>query len=126
MATLTTPIKASLQTGYSSPRFVLKAGDTLPVIRVQIVSTFGAADLTDAVVTFRWWPAGCGCQAPEMVFEAVATIEDAPKGIVSYAWVNGDTDVPNTYACEWVVEQGGKQFTAPNDSAVELLILPRY
>ena len=26
----------------------------------------------------------------------------------------------------WVVEQDGKQFTAPNDSAVELLILPRY
>jgi hypothetical protein len=126
MATLTTPIKASLQTGYSSPRFVLKAGDTLPVIRVQIVSTFGAADLTDAVVTFRWWPAGCGCVAPEVVLEAVATIEDAPKGIVSYAWVAGDTDVPSTYACEWVVEQGGKQFTAPNDSAVELLILPRY
>ena len=48
MATLTTPIKAALQTGYSSPRFVIKAGDTLPVIRVQIVSTFGAADLPDA------------------------------------------------------------------------------
>jgi hypothetical protein len=126
MATLTTPIKAALQTGYSSPRFVLKAGDTLPVIRVQIVSTFGAADLTDAVVTFRWWAAGCGCVAPEVVFGAEATIEDAPKGIVSYAWVAGDTDVPGTYACEWVVEQDGKQFTAPNDSAVELLILPRY
>ena len=126
MATLTTPIKAALQTGYSSPRFVLKAGDTLPVIRAQIVSTFGAANLTDAVVTFRWWPAGCGCVAPEVVYEAEATIEDAPKGIVSYAWVAGDTDVPGTYACEWVVEQDGKQFTAPNDSAVELLILPRY
>jgi hypothetical protein len=126
MATLTTPIKAALQTGYSSPRFVLKAGDTLPVIRVQIVSTFGAANLTDAVVTFRWWPAGCGCVAPEVVYEAEAIIEDAPKGIVSYAWVAGDTDIADTYACEWVVEQDGKQFTAPNDSAVELLILPRY
>jgi len=126
MATLTTPIKASLQTGYSSPRFTLKAGDTLPVIRAQVVSTFGAADLTDAVVTFRWWPAGCGCVAPEVVFEALATIENAPKGIVSYAWVSGDTDAPGTFACEWVVEQGGKQYTAPNDSAVELLILPRY
>ena len=126
MATLTTPIKAALQTGYSSPRFVLKVGDTLPVIRVQIVSTFGAADLTDAVVTFRWWPAGCGCVTPEVVYEAEATIEDAPKGIVSYAWVAGDTDIADTYACEWVVEQDGKQFTAPNDSAVELLILPRY
>ena len=126
MATLTTPITVTLQTGYSSPRFVLKAGDTLPVIRAQIDSTFGAADLTGAVVTFRWWPAGCGCQAPEVVFEAVATIENAPKGIVSYAWAAGDTDVPGTYACEWVVEQGGKQFTAPNDGDVELVILPRY
>jgi len=126
MATLTTPIKVALQTGYSSPRFVLKAGDTLPVIRVQINSTFSAADLTGAVVTFRRWPASCGCQAPEVVVEAVATIEDAPKGIVSYAWTAGDTDVPGNYACEWVVEQGGKQFTAPNDGDVELVILPRY
>ena len=123
---LTTPVKASLQVGYSSPRFVLKQGDTLPVVRAQIVSQFGAVNLTGAVVRFRFFPASCCTQPPpEDVRGGVATIENAAKGIVSYEWDDGDTDIAGSYAMDWLIEQGGKQYTAPNDSDIELLILPR-
>lgn len=126
MATLTTPIKAVLETGYSAPRFALKAGDTLPAIRVQIVSALGAADLTGCTVTFRFWPVGCCCPTG-VVVESVATVENAAKGIVVYEWAAGETDVAGTYGCEWRVETAdGKRYTAPNDSYDELLILPSY
>jgi hypothetical protein len=126
MATLTTPIKAVLETGYSAPRFTLKAGDTLPVIRVQIVSAPGAADLTGCTVVFRFWPAGCCCPTGAVV-ESAATIENAAKGIVVYEWQDGETDVAGTYGCEWrVTTADGKRYTAPNDSYDELLILPQY
>jgi len=88
MATLTTPIKAVLETGYSTPRFTLKAGDTLPAIRVQIVSALGAADLTGCTVVFRFWPAGCCCPTGAVI-ESTATVENAAKGIVVYEWQDG-------------------------------------
>ena len=126
MATLTTPIKAVLETGYSAPRFALKAGDTLPAIRVQIVSALGAADLTGCSVVFRFWPAGCCCPTGAVV-ESVATVENAAKGIVVYEWQDGETDVAGNYGCEWrVTTADGKRYTAPNDSYDELQILPQY
>jgi hypothetical protein len=125
MPTPIPPIKAVVSVGYAYPRVALKKGDRLPILAASIVSAAGAVDLSGAVVLVRWWPTCCGCQEPQAssVQERTATIYDAARGVVTYAWQAGDTDTVGTYSLEWrVIYPGQVQMTAPADSSVELVI----
>jgi baseplate upper protein BppU len=56
---------------------------------------------------------------------ATATIVSASLGTVKYTWAGNDTDTPGHYKAEFEVIIGGKKFSAPNYTYLNVHILPK-
>lgn len=79
---------------------LMKAGDTAPIVRAALLDEFAApVNLTGASVKFVMAASGDKMVA----VDAVATIEEATDGIVTYAWAVGDTDDAGSYVAEFEV-----------------------
>src|SRR5678810_810097 len=92
--------------------FTISAGDLLPVIQAQLVDENGdPVSLASATVKFHMKQ---GALTPKV--NAVATIVDAPTGMVKYDWVTADTDTAGEYDAEFEVTftAGTKPLTFPN------------
>lgn len=76
--------------------FTIKQGDTAPPYAAVLEVDGVPVDLTGATVKFLME------RNRANVVDAAATI-GAGDGEVSYAWQEGDTDVPGTYLAEWEV-----------------------
>jgi uncharacterized protein YfaS (alpha-2-macroglobulin family) len=98
--------------------FYIKTGDLLPLIRAQLTGAGGRPQKLDgAAVEFHMRDA-----AGTLVVNANATVENAARGVVSYAWVTADTDTAGTYSAEFEVSVAGKAMTFPNDSNITVVI----
>lgn len=104
--------------------FFLKKDDLLPQLRAVLRSPDGLpVDLTNASsVTFSMLD-GAGVAK---INAAAATVVDAVRGIVQYAWTGTDTDTAGSYHGEFVATfPGGLTITYPNFRAFEIKISPR-
>lgn len=102
------------------PDFSVKSDDLLPVIMAQLTTdedTPQVIDLTTAT-SVRFIMASDLDGIPGTVkVDAVASFGVKANGMVQYAWVLGDTDVPGRYLAEWeVVWSNGKPQTFPTRS----------
>jgi hypothetical protein len=108
--------------------FIIKQNDTRPIYMAALKENFGQIaeapiDLTNATaVYFIIRPReATDVQGPKL--RALATIEDAANGIVSYTWQVGDTDTTAVYDVEFEINwnDGGIE-TVPNDGYLTLTI----
>jgi uncharacterized protein YfaS (alpha-2-macroglobulin family) len=98
--------------------FYIKTGDLLPTIRAQLTGAGGApVKLAGASVEFHMKNA-----AGTLKVNANATVENAARGVVEYAWTGTDTDTAGTYTAEFEVSVAGKTMTFPNDSNIAVVI----
>jgi hypothetical protein len=95
-----------------SPDLTIRTTDTAPVAAFTLEDGDGnAVDLSGASVSFVLVNYATGAQ----VINATATIANATKGQVSYAWASGDTMTPGRYIAYWVVTfSGGAQESFPS------------
>lgn len=100
--------------------YLVKAGDTAPRPRTQLLDgANNPVPITGAAVRFK------ARRGPDVapVIDAVATIVDAPTGIVEYALQAADTVAPADLQAEWQVTfAGGAIQTFPGEGYDRLLI----
>lgn len=103
--------------------FSIKAGDTLPVIQATLLDARKRPiPLTGATVEFQMKPL---IEGSDGALAAAADVVDVTDGIVKYEWEDGDTDVDGPYAAQFVITFGdGRVETVPNDSYLDVVILP--
>lgn len=107
--------------------FTIKENDLLPVLSATLRDANGAVDLSGATsVTFLMniRKGGTTKVSGTCSILQVGDGSDGSKGMVQYAWVDTDTDVPGTYNAEFEVDFAGKKLTFPNDSYAVVQILP--
>ncbi len=109
--------------------FTIKRNDTRPRLVTTLITDFGTAaegpvDLTSAsavkfLMRSESAPAG---SAPKV--NAAATISDAAAGIVTYTWVDGDTDTEGIFEGEFQItwSDDGVE-TIPNDSYISIQVV---
>lgn len=103
--------------------FIIKKGDTLPVINATLTTgpTAGSqtpVNLTSASVVLVLKPTSGGAASRK-----TASIVSALNGTVKYDWVAGDTNTAGTYNAEWEVTfSGGGIQTFPNDAYFQITI----
>lgn len=105
------------------PVFSIKAGDTKPWMSATLQDAHRRPiDLTGASIEFHMRPKVVGSDGE---LTADAEIVDELKGSVQYQWADGDTDVPGPYDAEFKITfPDGSVESVPNDSYIEVLILP--
>lgn len=103
-----------------SETFPIKRNDTSPAIGQQLLYGNGAVvDLTGATVRLHIARRGVS------IVDAVASIDDAINGMVSYQWQAADTAVDGLYMQEWQVTfQSGAVETFPNGDSNVVVIGP--
>lgn len=101
-------------------RYVIKAGDTLPVLADALLDADGVAvDATGATVEFRAQSAA----DPSIRFSGAGSLGASPAaGDVTYAWASADTENPGEYNCEWELTVGGATRTIPEQGYYRLKI----
>lgn len=102
--------------------FFLKQGDTTPPLVSTLKDADGAAvDLTGADVRFIMTPRG----ETEPTTDGVADIDADPEsGVVSYQWMEGDTETAGLYDAEFEVTFVDYSVqTFPNSGYVRIQIL---
>src|SRR3990167_8618452 len=88
----------------------IKRGDLEP----SLISTLSlGVDAAGAPITLAT-ATGVSCRIRDKAqvrapFGGAGVIEDATTNVVSYAFVDGDTDVNDTYSVEWVIDWGGSR-----------------
>ncbi len=84
--------------------FILKVGDTLPIIQAVLQDADGnIANLTGyTLMQFRYKLRPNGAMVTR-----TATIDVAATGEVSYTWVSGDTTAAGVFDHEWVGTAAG-------------------
>lgn len=96
----------------------VKQNDTAPSAAATLRDGGEAIDLTGATVRFNM-----ALQNSPTKVSAAGVVSDAPNGRVRYDWVEGDTDTPGVYQCEWEVTWGdGTVQTFPPSSFLTLTI----
>lgn len=101
----------------------LKQGNLEPGLFVTIVDTSGSVpSLSDAEnVQLRF-----ATLTGEELWVRNMVVEDADTGLVSYAWQDGDTDVPDTYYAEievtWAV---ARPQTYPPQGYLVIVVEPK-
>lgn len=102
-------------------RFRIKSGDTQP-LRVQLKSNGKTVDLTGCTARFIMtdW------HKQEMLIDDIATIEEpAEQGIVSYDFMDGQTDRIGSYLSEFEIAfPNGEEETFPTTGQIILTIEP--
>lgn len=104
--------------------FEIKRNDRLPYIRDQLVSSEGQPlpIPVGATVTFTMVNALTGSVK---ISAAAATVVDAARGLVEFAWRAGDTDTAADYLAEWrVTTIGGITQTVPTRSGRAVRVNP--
>lgn len=94
--------------------FTIKAGDTRPFLRVQLVYADKSLPnlISSMSVTFKMRSRTTG----EVVLETEAVVIISEKGIVEYQWVSGDTNTVDDYDVEWMVLwNDGREQTFPSE-----------
>jgi hypothetical protein len=106
------------------PDFTIKRNDRLPTIIAILSDADGVIDLTNVGSDqVRFVMRGENTAAATV--NAVASIDDADAGRVSYAWQEDDTATAGTYQAEWQVTfPTGERATFPNDHALRIVIVP--
>lgn len=76
----------------------IKQGDTAPAVEGTVYERDGVTiqDLTGATVTFSMSKNGS-----VKINNAVASVANAPAGLVQYSWAASDTDTPGDYDGEF-------------------------
>lgn len=100
--------------------FVIKQGDRLPELQVTLTDSTGAAvDLAGATVRFHMR----ALNGKTTKVDAAATLVTPAEGVVSYAWMAGDTDTTGSYNAEFEVTFGdGRNQTFPNPGYIVVRI----
>lgn len=98
----------------------IKQGDTVPSLRVKLLEDGNPFNLDGYTVTLRMKRTDADSL---LVDEASMSIENAPRGIVTYDWSSSETDTSGTYLIECVVTNGSEQITFPNDTYTKLRIM---
>lgn len=99
---------------------ILKAGDTQPNLRIQLLQDGETRDLENWVPRVRVR----NTQTDEVVVSSSANIADAKNGIIEYNWTSGDTSEAALYEAEVTIEKSGEAITFPNDGYVDITIVP--
>lgn len=98
----------------------IKANDTRP-LPATLTANGSPVNLTGAVVRFHMRPKVAGVGS---VVDALATIEDALAGRVSYPWAPADVNVPGIHRAEFEVTfADGTVETFPNSDWIDIEIL---
>lgn len=99
-------------------QFYIGQDDRLPTLTKTLADNDGPLNLTGATVTLY-----ARKIAGSTTFSGSASIVgDAEDGNVSYAWANGDTQLPGGWYMQWRVTIAGKTLTVPNNGADEIWI----
>ena len=99
--------------------FVIKQGDTLPVLAQTITDTTGTVvDLTGSTVNFVMR----SLVASTASINASATVVSATAGTVSFTFSAGQTAVAGTYMANFVVTKSGTTLTYPTDGYLSIAI----
>lgn len=100
--------------------FVIKEGDLKPPLEAVLERDGVAMDLTNTTVYFVM---GSTQDLPKV--DSQAEIVDASAGKVRYNWASGDTDEPDAYLCEFIVEDSnGNETTFPSDGYFTATVKP--
>ncbi len=104
-------------------RFYLKQNDLRPDLKVRLLDETDPVDLTNATgVRILMSSRKTGLKVNAAMTIADQTIE-ATKGVVSYAWAPGDTDIAGDYQAEFQVTwPTGKPQTFPARGHVTVTI----
>lgn len=95
--------------------FVIKQGDTLPILEAAFTDSVGAIDLTNASVDF-FYRLKNSTSTP---VSGNMTVTDPLAGEATYFWTTGDTITPGMYVGEFVVTfPTTKQLSFPTDSFI--------
>jgi hypothetical protein len=101
--------------------FTIRRNDHLPTLDVTLSSASGSAvnlSTASSVAFHMATEAGAATKV-----NAAASITDATNGVVSYSWVEGDTDTAGVYAGEFeVVWNDGRRETFPNTAFIDITI----
>lgn len=97
----------------------LKAGDTDPDLRVQLIEDETSKDVTGYDVTLRV----VGANSGEVVVNDPMTIENGREGIVSYSWSSDETEIGELCEAEIAVTDGTETMTFPNDTTFRVVIM---
>jgi|AntDeeMinimDraft_5_1070356.scaffolds.fasta_scaffold02199_11 hypothetical protein len=100
--------------------FYIKAGDTLPNIRGELLDDDGnPADVSGSTITFNLEKRN----GANVLTESASTVNGGQDGVVEYDWTPGDTDTPGAYRAEFVVDYGnGDKETFPNRDYIDVFI----
>ena len=100
--------------------FVIKQGDTLPVLQQTLTDSTGAAlNLTGATVNFVMR----SLVSSTPIINSSATITNATSGIVTYTFTAANTATAGTYMANWVVTtSGGATLTVPSDGYLSIAV----
>lgn len=103
------------------PEVRMKSGDRLPILRMQLADSSGAAvDLTGATVSFVMGPRGGGL----MTLTGVASVVTAASGVVEFAWGVGDLASAGVYEAEWRATWVNGRQTVPTSGYVIIVVEP--
>lgn len=92
--------------------FAIKRGDRKPIYAAQLRTAAGPMNLAGCTIRFVMTPVG----STTAKVDALATIDDAAAGKLSYAWGLTDTDTAGDYNAEWkIVDGAGLPQTVPAD-----------
>jgi hypothetical protein len=90
----------------------MKQGDTMPALRAMLVEDDNEFNLSEYTVTMKMKLAN----ADSLTVDDSVTIEQPDRGIVTYDWNSGDTEMNGTYNIEFVAEHNdGNKLSFPNN-----------
>lgn len=105
-----------------SADFTIKQGDSKPSVRFTLNDDGVALDLTGTTVRFKMRRS----DDDALLLDAVATLEDAPNGIVRYDWDPADlATARGTYQAEWEITYADDTvLTCPNTGFLLVFVQP--
>lgn len=97
----------------------LKAGDTDPDLRVQLIEDGESKNITAYDPTLRVKGANSGT----VVVDDLMTIESGRDGIVTYSWSADETDIGELCEAEISIDDGAEVMTFPNDTTFRVIFM---
>lgn len=96
--------------------FILKKGDTLPILRIVFLNDDGSPiNLAGYSILFKYRLK----QDNSTIVTRNAVIEDAVNGIAQYSWNNEDTSSLGVYIGEFIIiSPSGKESSFPEDTYI--------